>query len=77
MQFPNRRATTKNLDIPGTIPARSIKAYARSYLFLVDFREAVVPECDRVGSVTVNCIARNSHQTNRYSRAKWKGGELF
>ena len=50
LQFPDRRATTKNLDIPGTIPARSIKPYARSYLFVVDFREAVVPECDRVTS---------------------------
>jgi len=68
LQFRNRRTTVKNLDLPGKISTRSIKPYDRSYLFVVAFREAVLPECDRAASVAVNCIARNSPQANRYSR---------
>jgi hypothetical protein len=68
LEFRNRRATVKNLDNPRTIPARSIKSYARSQLFLVDLLKAVLPQCDRVGSAAVNWIARNSPQANRYSR---------
>ena len=68
LEFRNRRATVKNLDHPGTIPARSIKSYAGSYLFVVDFRKAVLAQCDRVASAAVNWIARNSPQANRYSQ---------
>ena len=68
LEFRNRLATVKNVDIPGTMPARSIKPYARSYLFVVDFRDAVLAQCDRVASAAVNCIARNSPQANRHSR---------
>ena len=68
LEFRNRLATVKNVDIPGTMPARSIKPYARSYLFVVDFRKVVLAQCDRVASVAVNCIARNSPQANRHSR---------
>ncbi|MEG4959793.1 MULTISPECIES: hypothetical protein [unclassified Microcoleus] len=43
LQFRNRRATVKNLDIPGTIAARIIKPYARSYVFVAEiFRGAVL-----------------------------------
>ncbi|MEG3862877.1 hypothetical protein [Microcoleus sp. herbarium12] len=31
LEFRNRRATVRNLDIPGTIPVLSLKPYARSY----------------------------------------------
>lgn len=49
LQFRNRRATVKNLDIPGTIAARSIKPYARSYVFVAQiFRDAVLRQDDRV-----------------------------
>ncbi|MEG4203969.1 hypothetical protein QUA20_08560 [Microcoleus sp. Pol7_A1] len=49
LQFRNRRATVKNLDIPGTIAARSIKSYARSYVFVAEiFGGAVFREDDRV-----------------------------
>ncbi len=49
LQFRNRRATVKNLDIPGTIAARSIKPYARSYVFVAEiFRDAVLRQYDRV-----------------------------
>ena len=68
LQFRNRGATVKNLDITGTIPARSIKPYARSYVLVEDFRDAVIPEYDRVASAAVNCIARNSPEANRHSR---------
>ncbi|MDP8935974.1 MAG: hypothetical protein M3N42_18040 [Cyanobacteriota bacterium] len=60
LQFRNRRATVKNLDIPGTIAARSIKPYACSYVIVAEnFRDAVLREYDRVAAV-VNCMARNS-----------------
>ena len=49
LQFRNRRATVKNLDIPGIIAARSIKPYACSYVFVAEnFRDAVLREYDRV-----------------------------
>ena len=49
LQFRNRRATVKNLDIPGTIVACSIKPYARSYVLVAeDFRDAVLRQDDRV-----------------------------
>ncbi|MEG4231450.1 hypothetical protein QUA40_04925 [Microcoleus sp. Pol11C3] len=49
LQFRNRRATVNNLDIPGTIAARIIKLYARSYVFVAEnFRDAVIREYDRV-----------------------------
>ena len=49
LQFRNRRATVKNLDIPRTIAARSIKSYARSYVFVAEiFGGAVFREDDRV-----------------------------
>lgn len=57
LEFRNRLATVKNLDIPSTIPARSLKPYAPSYVLVEDFRDPVVPECDRVASPAVNCIA--------------------
>jgi hypothetical protein len=48
-QFRNRGATVKNLDIPGTISARSIKPYARRYVIVAEnFRSAVLREYDRV-----------------------------
>ncbi|WP_293124747.1 hypothetical protein [Microcoleus sp. bin38.metabat.b11b12b14.051] len=31
LEFRHGRATVKNLDIPGTIPARSLQPYPRSY----------------------------------------------
>ena len=49
LQFRNRRATVKNLNIPGTMAARSIKLYARSYVLVAeDFGGAVLPKYDRV-----------------------------
>jgi hypothetical protein len=49
LQFRNRGATVKNLDIPGTISARSIKPYARRYVIVAEnFRSAVIREYDRV-----------------------------
>ena len=49
LQFRNRRATVKNLDIPRTIAARSIKPYACSYVFVAEnFRDAVLREYSRV-----------------------------
>ena len=49
LQFRNRAATVKNLDIPGTIAARSIKPYARRYVIVAEnFRDAVLREYDRV-----------------------------
>ncbi|MEG3956465.1 hypothetical protein [Microcoleus sp. herbarium2] len=47
--FRNRGGTVKNLDIPGTISARSIKLYARRYVIVAEnFRDAVIREYDRV-----------------------------
>jgi hypothetical protein len=49
LQFRNRRATVKNLHIPGTIAARNIKPYARSCVFVAEnFRDAVLREYDQV-----------------------------
>lgn len=49
LQFRNRRATVKNLNIPGTMAARSIKFYARSYVLVAeDFGGAVLREYDRL-----------------------------
>ena len=49
LQFRNRGATVKNLDIPGTISARTIKPYARRYVIVGEnFRSAVLQEYDRV-----------------------------
>jgi hypothetical protein len=49
LQFRNRGATVKNLDIPGTIAARSRKPYARRYVIVAEnFRSAVLREYDRV-----------------------------
>ncbi len=49
LQFRNRGATVKNLDIPGTISARSIKPQVRRYVIVAEnFREAVLREYDRV-----------------------------
>ena len=49
LQFRNRGATVKNLDILGTISARSIKPYARRYVIVAEnFRSAVLREYDRV-----------------------------
>ena len=49
LQFPNRGATVKNLDIPHTIAARSIKPYARRYVIVAEnFRDAVLREYDQV-----------------------------
>jgi len=47
--FRNRGATVKNLDILGTISARSIKPYARRYVIVAEnFRDGVIREYDRV-----------------------------
>ena len=49
LQFRNRGATVKNLDIPGTISARSIKPQARRYVIVAEnFRDAILREYDRV-----------------------------
>ena len=49
LQFRNRGATVRNLDIPGTIAARSIKPQARRYVIVAEiFRSAVLREYDRV-----------------------------
>jgi hypothetical protein len=49
LQFRHRGATVKNLDIPGTISARSIKPYARRYVIVAEnFRDAVIREYSRV-----------------------------
>jgi hypothetical protein len=49
LQFRNRGATVKKLDIPGTIAARSRKPYARRYVIVAEnFRGAVIREYDRV-----------------------------
>ena len=49
LQFRNWGATVKNLDIPDTIAARSIKPYARRYVIVAEnFRDAVLREYDRV-----------------------------
>ena len=49
LQFRNRGATVKNLDILDTIAARSIKPYARRYVMVAEnFRSAVLREYDRV-----------------------------
>jgi hypothetical protein len=49
LQFRNRGATVKNLDIPGTLSARSIKPYARRFVIVAEnFRDAVIREYDRV-----------------------------
>jgi len=49
LQFRNRGATVKNLDILGTFSARSIKPYARRYVIVAEnFRHAVLREYDRV-----------------------------
>jgi hypothetical protein len=49
LQFRNRGATVRNLYIPGTIAARSIKPYARRYVIVAEnFRDAVLREYDRV-----------------------------
>ncbi len=47
--FRNRGTTVKNLDIPGTISARSIKPQARRYVIVAEnFRDALLREYDRV-----------------------------
>ena len=49
LQFCNRGATVRNLDIPGTIAARSIKPQARRYVIVAEtYRGAVLREYDRV-----------------------------
>lgn len=49
LQFRNRGATVKNLDILGTISARSLKPYARRYVIVAEiFRDALLREYDRV-----------------------------
>jgi hypothetical protein len=49
LQFRNRGATVKNLDILGTFSARSIKPYARRYVIVAEnFGEAILREYDRV-----------------------------
>lgn len=49
LEFRNRGGTVKDLDIPDTIAARSIKPQARRYVIVAEnFRDAVLREYDRV-----------------------------
>ena len=69
LQFPNRGATVKNLDIPDTIAARSIKTlrpplrHSRG-----KFPQRGNPRIRSSKAAVVNCIAPNSPQANRHSR---------
>lgn len=69
LQFPNRGATVKNLDIRDTIAARSIKTLRPPLRHCRGkFPRRGTPRIRSSKAAVVNCIPRNSPQANRHSR---------